>query len=319
MFLTLFQKCQDYLEANNMSRASVKTEKFKKLLFHVEVIFKKLTEFGDFEKDQEKMKRILEITNKAGGALISRATYFCSMRIVNYLLTNKININNCNSRFVTASFNDAEITKQIIPFVNPKIIDFDGVSHLYVMNRQNFTSSVKAQAEKYPNAIHVAVINQECESSCPTDCKSNLTAFYYKNGVYVQRSQANQVGQGAFGTVFRGKWHGRDAVFKFINMNMTNLAEMTYAVEFAADLESRLAEIKKVPDNSNILKPLGHIRQQEQTLDQSTGIYVAENFEVFIFMRCRMDLEKFRNDEYPRLQDTNCHLLLIMMKQCLER
>ena len=182
-----------------------------------------------------------------------------------------------------------------------------------------FTGNVKTKADKYPNAIHVAVTDQKCPAGCLPDCNSKLVAFYYKNGPYVQRSETNRLGQGAFGTVFRGKWHGQDAVFKFIRMNMTNLPTMTYAADSAADLKSRLVEINKVPDNSNILKPFGHLRQQEQTLDQSTGKFVADNFEVFIFKRCRMDLEKFRNHEYPRLQDLNYQLLLFIMRQCLER
>ena len=259
------------------------------------------------------------MTDKAGTALISNATGYCSMKMVDYLLDNNTDLNNCNSRFLTARFDDVEITKRIIMYVNPKIMSYLGRSHLYDINPQNFTGSVKTEAEKYPNAIHVAVIDQQCESTCPTDCKSKLVAFYYKNGLYIQRSQANKVGQGAFGTVFGGKWHGRDAVFKFIEMNITNLARMTTIVAACADLDSRLAEINKVPDNSNILKPLGHFRQQEQTLDQSTGKYIAHNFEVFILKRCRMDLEQFRNAEYLQLQDTNCQLLLFIMKQCLKR
>ena len=85
-------------------------------------------------------------------------------------------------------------------------------------------------------------------------------------------------------------------------MNLENIAWMTLTVDVGANLKSRLAEINKVPDNSNILKPLGHYRQQEQTFDQSTGKYVADNFKVFIFKSCRIDLEKFRSDDYPRLQ-----------------
>ena len=259
------------------------------------------------------------MSNKAGSALISNATNSCSIEIVDYLLTNKIDINVCDSRFMTANFDDVEIAKRIIPFVNPKIVNYIGQSQLYDMSTHNFTGNVKIEAEKYPNAIHVAVTDQKCNTGCPSDCESNLIAFYYKDGLYVHRNQANRVGQGAFGTVFGGKWHGQDAVFKFIKMNMENLAGKTLTVDFAADLESRLTEIKKVPDNSNILKPLGHFRQQEQTLNQSTGKYIAHNFEVFIFKRCRMDLGKFRNDEYRDLEDSNCQLLLFIMKQCLER
>lgn len=86
MFLALFHQCRYYLKANNWSLASLKTRKFKKLLSHVEAIFKKLTELADFEKNREKIK-ILETTDKGGFALINDATGLCSMQIV-ILLTN---------------------------------------------------------------------------------------------------------------------------------------------------------------------------------------------------------------------------------------
>ena len=282
MFIVIFGQCFKFFKAANWSRASLKTEKFQQLLRHVEAMFRKLVEFADFENNQEKMKRILEMTSKNGSALILDATAYCSMEIINYLLKNNININNCDTKFMTAYFENAEITKLIVDYVNPKIISYLGRSHLYDRNPENFTGSVKSAAEEYPNSIHVAVTDQECKDGCLSDCNSKLVAFYYKNGPYVQRSETNRLGQGAFGTVFRGKWHGQDAVF-------------------------------------NILKPLGHLRQQEQSLDKSTGKYVAENFEVFIFKRCRMDLERFRNDQYPKLQDFDCQLLLFIMKECLKR
>jgi hypothetical protein len=278
-----------------------------------------LVEFADFKNNQGKMKRILEMTNKTGQALIFDATAYGSMEITNYLLENKINLRNCDTRFMTADFSNAEIARRIIDYVNPKIIDFGGNSHLYDMNPQNFTGSAKTQAKLYPKAIHVAVTDQKCNKKCPTDCKSKLIAFYYKDDVYVQRIQSNQIGQGAFGTVYGGTWHGQDAVFKFNKMkNLKNLDGMTYAKDFIADLESRLVEINKIPDGSNILKHIGHFRQQEQSWDQSNGKFVAENFEVFVFERCKMDLEEFRNDVYKPSTDQNCKLLLFIMKQCLE-
>ena len=127
------------------------------------------------------------------------------------------------------------------------------------------------------------------------------------------------MGQGGFGTLFEGDWHGEPAVFKFIKMDMSSLNRKQTINEVAADLENRLTEINKVPDSSNILKPLGHFRQQEQSLDQSTGKYIADNSEVFVLKKCRMDLEKFKIDEYPQLNDPDCKLLLSILQQCFER
>ena len=318
-FGVLFQQCSEYMKSNNWSRAAMKTNKFKKLVRQFESIFDKLTEMAEFEKNPEKMKKVLEMTSKSGEALIIPATIYSSTKIINYLLEKKIRINNCNSEFQTAEFNNVETTKRLIQFVNPKIINHQGESELYDFNPQNFPGSLRTQAEKYPNSIHVAVFDQECNPGCPAHCKSNMTAYYYINNVYIQRSQATQVGRGAFGTVFEGKWHGQKAVFKFIRMNMQNLAGMTIIVDHIADLQARLAEINKVPDSSNILKPLGHFRQQEQSQDEATRKYIADNSEVFVFKRCRMNLDQFRNEEYPKFQDKDCELLLAIMKQCLER
>ena len=146
-----------------------------------------------------------------------------------------------------------------------------------------------------------------------------MTAFYYINGVYIDRATAEKVGKGGFGEVYKGDWHGKVAVFKFIKMDIKGMAGIQSAEEAGADLKKRLVEINKVPNDSNILKPLGHFRQQEQSQDQSTGKYIAENFEVIVSPKCRMDLEQFRNEEYTKLHDPNCDLLLYILKECLKR
>ena len=75
--------------------------------------------------------------------------------------------------------------------------------------------------------------------------------------------------------------------------------------------------MRRLKDGSNILKPLGHFRQQEQTLE--AGSYVADNNEVFVFPECRMDLEVFRRTKYNPAQDQNCQLLIFIMQQCANR
>ena len=150
-----------------------------------------------------------------------------------------------------------------------------------------------------------------------------MTAFYYKDNVYIDRDSAEKIGRGGFGEVYIGDWHGVEAVFKFTKMQVENrhgknLDELTIVQDVTDDLEKRLVEINKVPVNSNILKPLGHFRQQEQSREQSTGKFVAHNFEVIVSKRCRMDLEQFRTDEYLKLNDVNCQILLFCLKECLK-
>ena len=70
------------------------------------------------------------MATKGGQSLIINATLYCSIEITKYLLKNKININNCDSRFGTADFYNAEIAKLIVDYVNPKILDYGGHSQL---------------------------------------------------------------------------------------------------------------------------------------------------------------------------------------------
>lgn len=265
------------------------------------------------------MKSILEMTSKDGTALIIDATLYSSIRILDYLLENKIKLNNCNSQFLTASFSNVDITSRLIEFVNPKVIGFRGNSQLYNSNPTNFPGFLGMKAERYQNSIHVAVMDQNCKPECKPDCKSKMTAFYFKNGIYIDRNNAKKIGKGGFGDVYKGDWHGDDeAAFKFIKINMKGLYGL-YAEDIGADLQKRLVEINEVPDDNNILKPLGHFRQQEQSRDRSTGSYVAENFEVIVSKKCRMDLEQFRNEEYPNLHDPNCDLLCFILRECSKR
>ena len=81
IFGILFDSCVKYHKTFFWSEKSLKEDKFKNLLCRIESIFDKLTEFAEFDKKPEKMKKILEMTNKSGSALIMFATGYSSMKI----------------------------------------------------------------------------------------------------------------------------------------------------------------------------------------------------------------------------------------------
>ena len=266
--------------------------------------------------NEEELKNILEMTASDGQAIIIQASCYSS-KITEYLIDKNVKLNNLDNKFLNPLFKFKEVTEKLLDGgVNPKIIRYDGKSELHQRNPSLFVEKIlKQKAEKFENAVYVAVKDQKCKKDCRTDCRSKMEKFYSIDGIYLKRTKLNQIGKGGFGSVYRGKWHGESAVFKFIKM-----AEIKYIGKTSdafADLEERQKEISKVPDGSNILKPLGHFRQQEQTLE--AGSYVAENNEVFVFPECRMDLEVFRQTVYDSTQDTNCQLLIFIMQQCANR
>ena len=103
----------------------------RKHIKQIELIFHKLTKLAEFETKPDRMKKILETPGESGQSLVMSATYYSSIEIIEYLLTNKIKMNSCDSAFQTALFTTIDITSRIINFVNPKIIDHRGESHLY--------------------------------------------------------------------------------------------------------------------------------------------------------------------------------------------
>ena len=49
-------------------------------------------------------------------------------------------------------------------------------------------------------------MDQNCKEGCQPDCKSKMTAFYYIDGVYINRAIAKKIGKGGFGDVYEGEF-----------------------------------------------------------------------------------------------------------------
>ena len=105
-------------------------------------MFFKLTGFAEFEKNPEKMKSILEMPDISGETVVIDVTLISSIKILDYLLKNKIKMNNCTSSFGTAEFTNVEVTNRILRHVNPKIINKFNYSQLYDYYPQNFFGSL---------------------------------------------------------------------------------------------------------------------------------------------------------------------------------
>ena len=275
--------------------------------------FMAVLEFSDRADDPDYLKNILEMTDHSGTSMVNQTSKLRDFDIITRIIVAKgVKLNNCNLCFSTPHFSSSNLCDLFVDKINPKIINRNGYDNLN-KNRASFSAENKLKGQSYPRAIYVAVDDQLWEEN-PT-CKSNLIAHYYQDGEFIEQTKANQIGMGGQGSVFRGKWHGKDAAFKFIRME--DLGKLTGVDEFAKDLERRLVEIRKIPEGRTILVPRGHFRQQLQ--EKRGAKWFAVNYEVFVFDLCRMDLEAFRKEEYPKLDDSNCQILKMILSKCLQR
>ena len=79
----------------------------------------------------------------------------------------------------------------------------------------------------------------------------------------------NRIGQGSFGSVFKGTFHGKDKALKCVLIGQ--IEERTVLEEAVSDLEKNISEIRiqMVSDGSGIIVPEAFIRQQNEEQDDN--------------------------------------------------
>ena len=77
------------------------------------------------------------------------------------------------------------------------------------------------QEETNTEVVYYSLKDQKCGSNCPSSCKSKMKSFIvhkeFFKGEYLDRTKDNLIGEGGFGRVYRGLWHGQSAAFKFVH------------------------------------------------------------------------------------------------------
>ena len=143
--------------------------------------------------------------------------------IVDFLLRWNVEINIVKLDFGTCNlvhlpqYNEILLTRKM----NPKIIDSSGLSPLNVLRQSSVSISPKMQKmiDMYSNAVYYSTVPQICYPECNKCCKSRMEPFRIgmnENGEYITANDSTRIGQGGFGTVFHGKWHGKDSAFKYL-------------------------------------------------------------------------------------------------------
>merc|ERR1711917_97965 len=99
---------------------------------------------------------------------------------------------------------------------------------------------------------------------------------------FVKMTNANRIGQGGFGSVFKGSFHGKEKALKCVLIGQ--IQYQTYTEDAVSDLEKNISEIRiqMATTGSGIIVPEAFIRQQNQEQDDN-GKWIAKNSNVYVY------------------------------------
>ena len=147
-----------------------------------------------------------------------------------------------------------------------------------------------------------------------------MLPFKIGQGEYICADDSTRIGQGGFGTVFHGKWHGQESAFKYISIRYESNYKDLYISDVVNRFVKRIKEFRKQLDismnqNSGVIIPNSFYRQQLQT-KQDDGKFIAENFDVFVYPRYDCNLYELHENYFDHFDK---EITLNILKQCFNR
>ena len=236
---TIYRMCFDrYLNARwTLEKPE---EDWSKLVTKVEETFFWLVDQGQKKLGIEGVNLIIQRPSSTGETCFLLATQ-CSPKIAKFILTQDIKINSITTDMIIPSFEYPELAEQtMIKNINPKVIEYDGISEFERWPGSFKNSKCKELAERFSRSIHFATEDTVCSINCGYICKSKLKAFFCENEPLVDVSEKNKLGTGGFGTVYGGKWHGEDVAMKCISIGQ--IKEQDFIDDAIADFEKNISE-----------------------------------------------------------------------------
>ena len=271
---TIYNNCfQRYINA----RFTLKRNKadWSFLVTKTETLFFLLIEKGKrFGFD---VNAILEIPTSAGSTCFSTASQ-CSKEITSYIIERDIKVNSITPHMVNPAFDYPDFArKMMVKGINPYVIDYSGRSPPV------FSDNMKSYISKqFPRSIYFSIEDINCRTNCARDCSSKFRRFYFKNGEFVKMIDANRIGQGGFGSVFKGTFHGEEKAMKCV---LIDRIEYWNTIEKAkSNLEKNIAEIRIqiASGGSGVIVPEAFVRQQNQERDDN-GKWIATNYNIYVY------------------------------------
>ena len=276
---TIYNFCfQRYIKA----RYSLKRPEaeWREMVTRTETVFDVLVREGT--KRGFDIDSILEIPNSNGSTCFCIASS-CSDKITSYIIDRGIKVNSINTDMMIPSFKYPDLAVAMMEAgINPHVICYTGNSRIDLDPSILKSDEAKQLLAQFPRSIHFSIEDIDCAKTCPQDCSSTLKKFYFKNGEIVEMTEANRIGQGCFGNVFKGLFHGKDKAMKCLLIGQIQWQESVR--DKVSFLEKNISEIRiqLATGGSGIIVPEAFVRQQNQEKDDN-GNWIAKNYNVFIY------------------------------------
>ena len=309
---TIYRQCfQRYINARfTLKRPEAE---WKKQVAKMEIVFDFLVEEGN--KRGFNVDEILEIPDSNGSTCFSVASQ-CSKKIMKYIIGRGIKVNSIKTDMMVPEFKYPDLAVSMMnKGINPNVISFTGDSQIDIYPSSFESEEAKQLLAQFPLSIHFSVEDINCQNTCPSDCSSKFERFYFKNGEFVEMTDANRIGQGGFGSVFKGKFHGEDKALKCVLIGQIQYQRMVK--DAVSDLETNLSEIRiqMASGGSGIIVPEAFIRQQNQEQDEN-GKWIAKNYNIYVYPLYDCNLYELHKKRYNHFTDA---ILGDILSKCLTR
>ena len=308
---TIYRIClTPYLNARHMSRPEAE---WKKVVSKTETVFYFLVEEGN--KRGFNVNSILEIPTSYGDTCFHIASQ-CSRKISEDIIGRGIKVNSIKTDMMIPDFEYPDLAVQMLEKgINPYVIDCYGNSQIDIYPSKFKSEEAKQLLVQFPRSIHFSIENIKCENTCPSDCSSKFERFYYKNGEFVKMTDGNTIGQGGFGCVFKGLFHGKVKAMKCVYNGQNQY--QTYSNDAVSDLEHDISEIRiqMSSGGSGIIVPEAVVLQQNQEQDEN-GKWIAENYKIYVYPLYDCNLYELHKNYFDQLTD---EMMIDILQQCLTR
>ena len=306
---TIYNRCfQRYI--NTRFSVNRPQAEWEKLVTETEKLFDFLVKEGT--KREFDVDSILEIPSSNGSTCFNIASG-CSEKIASYIIERGIKVDSIETNMTLPDFKFADLAVSMMTQgINPHVINNAGYSGTHVGIQSKEAHQLWTQ---FPRSIHFSIEDISCENTCLPGCPSKFKRFYYKNGEIVEMRDANRIGQGGFGSVFKGSFHGKDKAMKFVLIG--HIEDKRYVSDAISDLEKNISEIRiqVASSGSGIVVPEAFVRQQNQERDDD-GNWIARNYNVFIYPLYDCNVYELHSNNFDQFTET---IIADIIHQCFVR
>ena len=310
--ITIYRKCfENYLNARFVFKRPEAV--WKKLVPKTETVFDLLVK--EVNKRGLDVDKIFEIPTSDGDTCFSIASGF-SKKISEYFIRRGIKVNSITPAMLTPEFKYHDLAVAMMKKgINPNVIAYTGLNSIDMYPSSFKSKEAKKLLAQFPRSIHFSIENIKCESTCSSDCPSSFERFFFKNGEFVEMTDGNSIGQGGFGSVFKGLFHGEDKAMKCVWIGQ--IEKQRYVEDAASDLEKSISEIRiqMASSGSGVIVPEAFVLQQNQEQDEN-GKWIAENYKIYIYPLYDCNLYELHGNHFAQFSD---EIVINILQQCLTR